>query len=232
MAVRDSHVTFSNTVLATLDMTNNVFKPHGVHGVIGAAIDSVTEAIAGILAGVDLPQIACKFMQSFLRLLKIILFLLCLHISPSDLYTSPSDGATGSELSHSDNYPTFLRVVPSDAYQGTVIANMISQMYGWKRVIAFATSDNLGTDALLEFQTSSTSLGIEVVKGFSFPPGNTDFSDILNQAQPYDVRVFVFLITNVADASTLLVQGFDTGVFSAQTMFFFTTLLQVNDEES
>ena len=72
MAVRDSHVTFSNTVLATLDMTNNVFKPHGVHGVIGAAIDSVTEAIAGILAGVDLPQIACKFMQSFLRLLKII----------------------------------------------------------------------------------------------------------------------------------------------------------------
>ena len=231
MAVRDSHVTFSNTVLATLDMTNNVFKPHGVHGVIGAAIDSVTEAIAGILAGVDLPQIACKFML-LLLLLNYFFVLTSPTSSGHFCHVSPSDGAVGSELSHSDNYPTFLRVVPSDAYQGTVIANMISQMYGWKRVIAFATSDNLGTDALLEFQTSSKSLGIEVVKGFSFPPGNTDFSDILNQAQPYDVRVFVFLITNVADASTLLVQGFDTGVFSAQTMFFFTTLLQVNDEES
>ena len=61
MAVRDSHVTFSNTVVQTLDLTNNVFKPHGVHGVIGAAINTVSEAMAGILTGLDLPQIACKF---------------------------------------------------------------------------------------------------------------------------------------------------------------------------
>ena len=64
MAVRDSHVTFSNTVVQTLDMTNSRFLPHGVHAVIGAAIDSVSEAMAGILAGVDLPQIACKSHQS------------------------------------------------------------------------------------------------------------------------------------------------------------------------
>lgn len=144
------------------------------------------------------------------------------------MFHSSLDGAVGSELSHSDNYPTFLRVVPSDAYQGTVVANMLSQMYGWKRVIAFASSDSLGTDALLQFQTSSKALDINVVKGFSFPPGNTEFSDILNQAQPYDVRIFVFLITNVADASTLLVQGFGSGVFNTLTMFFFTTSLNVS----
>ena len=139
------------------------------------------------------------------------------------------DGATGAQYSHSDNYPTLLRVVPSDAYQGTVIANMISEVYGWKRVIAFASSDNLGTDALLEFSTTSKSLGIDVVKSLSFASGEFDFSDALSQVQPYDVRVFVFLITAVADASNLLVQGFDKGVFNTRTMFFFTTSLQVNE---
>ena len=132
-------------------------------------------------------------------------------------------------MSHSENDPTFLRVVPSDAYQGTVIANIIKESYGWKRVAAFASSDNLGSDALLEFQTTSKALGIDVVYGLSFPSGNTDFSEILSQAQPYDIRIFVFLITNVADASNLLVQGFDSGVFNTLSMFFFTTSLQVND---
>ena len=97
-------------------------------------------------------------------------------------------------------------------------------------MIAFASSDNLGTDALLEFETTSKSLDIDVVKSLSFASGQTDFSDALNQAHPYDARIFVFLITSVADASTLLVQGFDSGVFNTLTMFFFTTSLQVHDD--
>ena len=63
-AIRDSHVTFSNTVLQTMDMTINSFKPHGIHAVVGGKDDVVAAAIAGIMAGVDLPQIACKRMQS------------------------------------------------------------------------------------------------------------------------------------------------------------------------
>ena len=63
-AIRDSHVTFANTVLQTLDMTHNAFKPHGIHAVVGGKDDVVAAAIAGIMAGVDLPQIACKRMQS------------------------------------------------------------------------------------------------------------------------------------------------------------------------
>ena len=63
-AIRDSHVTFSNAVLQTLDMTNNAFKPHGIHAVVGGKDDVVASAIAGIMAGVDLTQMACKCMQS------------------------------------------------------------------------------------------------------------------------------------------------------------------------
>ena len=60
LAIRDSHVTFSNTVLQTLDLTNNVFSPHGVHAVIGGKDLVVAAAIAGITAGIDVTQIACK----------------------------------------------------------------------------------------------------------------------------------------------------------------------------
>ena len=59
-AIRDSHVTFSNAVLQTLDMTNNAFKPHGIHAVVGGKDDVVAAAIAGIMAGVDLIQMSCK----------------------------------------------------------------------------------------------------------------------------------------------------------------------------
>jgi hypothetical protein len=84
----------------------------------------------------------------------------------------------------------------------------------------------------LEFETTAKSSGIDVVKSMSFATGETNFADVLNVAQPYDVRIFAFLITNVADASNLLVQGFDSGIFKMHTMFFFTTSLQVTDDVS
>ena len=60
LAIRDSRITFSNTVLQTLDMTNNAFKPPGVHAIVGGKDQVVASAIAGIMAGIDLTQIACK----------------------------------------------------------------------------------------------------------------------------------------------------------------------------
>ena len=102
------------------------------------------------------------------------------------------------------------------------------KMYGWSRVVAFASSDNLGADMLLEFQTTSRSLGIDVVKSLSFPSGENDFTDLLNIVQPYDARIFAILVTDVADASNLLVQGFYSGVFNTLTMFFFTVSLNVS----
>lgn len=107
---------------------------------------------------------------------------------------------------------------------------MIKEVYGWKRVIAFASSDNFGADTSLEFETKSKSSGIDVVKSLSFAEGDTNFAEILKVAKPYDVRIFAFFISNVADASKLLVQGFDAGVFNDFTMFFFTTSLQVHND--
>ena len=80
LAIRDSHVTFSNTVLQTLDMTNNAFKPHGIHAAVGGKDTPVAAAMAGILAGIDLTQIACKYSMQSLK----DFFVMCLshHFVP------------------------------------------------------------------------------------------------------------------------------------------------------
>ena len=189
IAVRDSHQTFANTVLAALDMIKTI----GVQAVIGAGDDFVSEALASILQGVDLPQI--------------------------------SYGSTAAELSHSENYPTFMRVVPSDAYQGTVIADMIRHKFGWTRAIAFASSDNFGADAILEFRHTAQVNGLVTTYEGSFTTGTVDFSGLIAEALPFDCRVFAFLISSPADAAILLMQGFDAGLFSSSTTFFFTLQL-------
>ena len=97
-------------------------------------------------------------------------------------------------------------------------------------MVAFASSDNLGADMLLEFETTSRLLNIDVVKSVTFPSGETHFTQLLNDIRIYDIRIFVFLVTDVADASNLLLQGFESGVFNTVSMFFFTTSLNVSDD--
>ena len=45
-----------------------------------------------------------------------------------------SYGSGSTELSHSDLYPTFLRVYPSDAYQGTAMADIIANTLKFQRM--------------------------------------------------------------------------------------------------
>jgi len=44
-----------------------------------------------------------------------------------------SYGSGATELSHSDVYPTHLRVYPSDAFQGTAMANIMAKTLKFKR---------------------------------------------------------------------------------------------------
>ena len=136
-----------------------------------------------------------------------------------------SHASTTAELTHSDNYPTFLRTLPADPYQGGVVADLMKKTFGWTRAIAFATSDVLGTDSITEFSYTANKLGIDVVHTATFTPGTTDFSSFLATVTPFDARVFVFFITAPADASALLMQGFAAGVFSSKSTFFFSAAL-------
>ena len=50
-----------------------------------------------------------------------------------------SYGSGATELSHSDVYPTFLRVYPSDAYQGTAMMDIMVKTLQFKRTLSLFT---------------------------------------------------------------------------------------------
>ena len=60
-----------------------------------------------------------------------------------------SYGSGATELSHSNIYPTFLRVYPSDAYQGTAMVQIMGDVMNFKRIILFASTTSLGSDSIL-----------------------------------------------------------------------------------
>ena len=47
-----------------------------------------------------------------------------------------SYGSGATELSHADLYPTFLRVYPSDAYQGTAMMDIMAKTLKFKRMLS------------------------------------------------------------------------------------------------
>jgi hypothetical protein len=138
-----------------------------------------------------------------------------------------SYGSTATELSHSDNYPTFLRVVPSDGYQGTVMADIIANHFGWTRAISIASDDILGADATTEFLGVAATVGLSVPFSATFSTGAHDFSTLINDLRPYDCRVFVLFVTHPEDASNLLLSAFNAGVFNMDSTIFFSQTLAV-----
>ena len=65
-----------------------------------------------------------------------------------------SYGSGATELSHSNVYPTHLRVYPSDAYQGTAMVQIMGNVLKFKRIIVFASTTSLGSDSILGNITS------------------------------------------------------------------------------
>jgi hypothetical protein len=138
-----------------------------------------------------------------------------------------SYGASASELSHSDIYPDFARVYPADSYQGTSMANIVYDSFGWRRVVVFASADPLGSDTYSEFRSVSGDLGLTILLAAQFAPGLEDFSNFIHQAKVFDPRIFVFFITDPADASNLIVQGYAAGLFHAMTCILASSSLAV-----
>ena len=65
-----------------------------------------------------------------------------------------SYGSGATELSHSNVYPTHLRVYPSDAYQGTAMVQVMGNVLNFKRIIVFASTTSLGSDSILGKKSS------------------------------------------------------------------------------
>ena len=136
-----------------------------------------------------------------------------------------SYGSGATELSHSDVYPTHLRVYPSDAYQGNAMINIMANTLKFQRVILFASTTSLGSDSILEFHNGAAANNVQVLYTSANPTGTIDYSDAIAAAKVFDCRAFAFLMEFPDDASHLLVQGYEAGLFNANTTIYFNVAL-------
>ena len=67
---------------------------------------------------------------------------------------------------------------------------------------------------------------VEILMTSANPTGTTDYSAVIAAAMVYDCRAFAFLTEFPVDASYLLMQGYEAGLFNVNTTIFFNIALQ------
>jgi len=72
-----------------------------------------------------------------------------------------SYGATATNLTSTDKYPRFMRIVQPDGLQAVAVA-MFLQQYGWKRVGVIYTNDDYGIGVYNSFLTNVQTLDITI----------------------------------------------------------------------
>jgi ABC-type branched-subunit amino acid transport system substrate-binding protein len=79
-----------------------------------------------------------------------------------------SNGANASELSSTEDFPWFLRVVtPSEAYEGYLVD--LAARFGVKEIAHFHTTDAWGLGARAVIAERAATLGIRIAERFAFP---------------------------------------------------------------
>jgi ABC-type branched-subunit amino acid transport system substrate-binding protein/uncharacterized membrane protein YgcG len=128
--------------------------------------------------------------------------------------------ATSSRLSDGLSYPSFLRVVPSDAFQAVVLVDLIRERFGISRVATVSSTDAYSVDLLTEFLSHSSGAGgadgganapLSVLASVRFTAGTTDFSAPVEQLRASDARAII-LLCSANDAGRLMTSAFNAGI--------------------
>jgi len=124
-----------------------------------------------------------------------------------------SYSSTSVELSDSEQFPLFMRLPPSDEFQGKAMAELVQHL-GWREVVTISSSGGYGLAGIEEFQKAAE-LGTEIVLRETFTGTDSGaglrelsaaFDALVRRVKASGVRVVVFF-GNHAEGYLLLTQA-------------------------
>ena len=182
-AVRELSGEFINAVNMALDV--NTWESDGM---VGAATNSLSNALAQINNGFKQNQVAYGSTGSFLS-----------YIGPYPYYfrVCSDDAFQGTALAN-----VIAEYFPSWTYVS----------------VFSTTGNDLGygSDLFQQFQLKANERNINLISSHQFRSGLSDLSDHINKAKSVGSKVFVLLMQG-PDAANLLLQGWKSGLFTVDT---------------
>ena len=128
-------------------------------------------------------------------------------------------GANDTALSHNAVYPAFIRVFPSTAYEGHVLADICYSQFGWRRVVVVYSTDSYGVDAYAEFAHYASQADMTILDAKAVTADTAvDFSGWFSTLHHWDPRIFVLLISSTTQARQFMADGYESGILGGKSV--------------
>ena len=115
-------------------------------------------------------------------------------------------------MSHSTSYDNYIRILPTAAYEGHVLAQVVIANFGWTRVVIFSTRDDVDcSDPMIEFSENANLIGINILRTIQFSQQTQDYSSYVASAFDLDPRVIVIFM-KPANAAPFLETAYKLGL--------------------
>lgn len=138
-----------------------------------------------------------------------------------------SYASDASELSHTTFGEVHSRLSPSSSDQVSAMADMIYNIFNWRRVAVIYSTDTDGIDSLALFELRAEQLGITIIEAVPIrtipgkdydPIAQEKLAESVQQLVSNDARIFVLLIFNVMQAQEILYVASKYQLFSKDSV--------------
>lgn len=116
----------------------------------------------------------------------------------------------------STSYPNIFRLAPAIYQDGRVIASLIYQYFGWKKVTVFSQNTDSSRDSVQTFNHYALQFGIEILSSHSIDVTNNDLTDYIFNAKQAGSRIFI-LFVDPSVGVKLIQQGYELKLFNDHT---------------
>jgi hypothetical protein len=135
-------------------------------------------------------------------------------------------GSTNPDFSFNDQHPNLVRMLPNDAVQGFIFADILFNHYKYQRIVVIHSTSNYGNTMFSYFESVVIERGVDILATLAINNGQSfDIQHNLAPLKVFDPRIFVLMIEDQETAANIIETGYNIGLFNIETFILGTNTL-------